>query len=73
MPDSFQLCIVIPCYNEEKRLNIARYSNFLNLHKHVLVCFVNDGSNDNTLQVLTKIKSNLSIAMQLMILKKLHI
>ncbi len=58
MPDSFQLCIVIPCYNEEKRLNIARYSNFLNLHKHVLVCFVNDGSNDNTLQVLTKIKSN---------------
>ena len=58
MPESFQLCIVIPCYNEEKRLNIARYSNFLNLHKHVLVCFVNDGSNDNTLQVLTGIKSN---------------
>lgn len=58
MLDSFQLCIVIPCYNEEKRLNIARYSSFLKTNKHVLICFVNDGSNDNTLQVLKKIKSN---------------
>jgi dolichyl-phosphate beta-glucosyltransferase len=58
MLESFQLCIVIPCYNEEKRLNITRYSSFLSKNKDVLVCFVNDGSSDNTLQVLTKIKSN---------------
>lgn len=58
MQEPFELCIVIPCYNEEKRLDIARYSTFLNTHKHVLICFVNDGSSDNTLQVLNNIKSN---------------
>lgn len=58
MPESFQLCIVIPCYNEEKRLDITRYSKFLSKHKNVLVCFVNDGSSDATLKVLNEIKSN---------------
>jgi len=58
MPKSFQLCIVIPCYNEEKRLNIANYSSFLSKNEHVLICFVNDGSNDNTLIVLNQIKSS---------------
>lgn len=57
MPESFQLCIVIPCYNEEKRLDMLRYSSFLSTHKNVLVCLVNDGSNDNTLQVLNNLKS----------------
>jgi len=58
MPKSFQLCIVIPCYNEEKRLNTTRYTSFLNKNDTILICFVNDGSKDNTLKILTKIKSN---------------
>jgi glycosyltransferase involved in cell wall biosynthesis len=60
MLEPFELCIVIPCYNEEKRLNIKRYTSFLKKHKHVLICFVNDGSTDATLKILTKIKSNFS-------------
>ena len=54
----FELCIIIPCYNEEKRIDKERMYNFLKVHKNVLLCFVNDGSSDQTLEVLTTIKSN---------------
>jgi dolichyl-phosphate beta-glucosyltransferase len=57
MTKQFKLCIVIPCYNEEKRLNTTRISSFLKTQKNVLLCFVNDGSNDNTLKILHKIKA----------------
>lgn len=54
----FELCIVIPCYNEEKRLDFKRMSDFLKLNNDVLLCFVNDGSHDNTIDVLNSLKSN---------------
>lgn len=60
MQKSFQLCIVIPCYNEGERIDTVRYSSFLSENSNVLACFVNDGSNDNTLQILTKLKSKFS-------------
>ncbi|WP_457610301.1 glycosyltransferase [Lutibacter sp.] len=56
MIKQFELCIVIPCYNEEKRLDKKRMLNFLGVQKNVLLCFVNDGSSDNTLEVLNTIK-----------------
>ena len=56
MSKQFDLCIVIPCYNEEKRLDTKRFIKFLNLQKNVLLCFVNDGSSDGTFEVLQKIK-----------------
>ncbi|WP_456421174.1 glycosyltransferase [Lutibacter sp.] len=56
MIKQFELCIVIPCYNEEKRLDKERMLNFLEAQKNVLLCFVNDGSSDNTLEVLNTIK-----------------
>jgi len=56
MIKQFELCIVIPCYNEEKRLDKKRMLNFLEAQKNVLLCFVNDGSSDNTLEVLNSIK-----------------
>jgi glycosyltransferase involved in cell wall biosynthesis len=49
------ICIVIPCYNEEKRLPLLDYEQFLQLHSDVLICFVNDGSSDNTLQTLEEL------------------
>ncbi|MBN4082771.1 FKBP-type peptidyl-prolyl cis-trans isomerase [bacterium AH-315-A23] len=58
MTELFELCIVIPCYNEEKRIDKERMYNFLKVHKNVLLCFVNDGSSDRTLEVLNTIKSN---------------
>jgi len=60
MTKLFDLCIVIPCYNEEKRLDKERMFNFLKLNKNVLLCYVNDGSSDNTIEVLNKIKANYS-------------
>ncbi|SFW90534.1 glycosyltransferase [Chitinophaga sancti] len=44
--------IIIPCYNEGQRLSICEYQNFLSSNKDCII-FVNDGSTDNTLLVLT--------------------
>ncbi|MCF6169233.1 glycosyltransferase [Lutibacter sp.] len=57
MIKQFELCIVIPCYNEEKRLDKERMLNFIEAQRNVLLCFVNDGSSDNTLEVLNTIKT----------------
>lgn len=57
MTEKIKLCIVIPCYNEEKRLDLTRFSNFIETQKEVLICFVNDGSIDATLQVLEDLKT----------------
>ncbi len=58
MAEQFELCIVIPCYNEEKRLDKERMFNFLKLNKNVLLCYVNDGSSDHTINILNEIKEN---------------
>lgn len=48
--------IIIPCYNEEKRLDTHAFIDFINTHSDYILCFVNDGSKDDTLQVLDRIK-----------------
>ena len=48
--------IIIPCYNEEKRLNVQAFVNFIQTNDDYHLCFVNDGSKDKTLEVLNKIK-----------------
>jgi glycosyltransferase involved in cell wall biosynthesis len=47
-----RFCIIVPCYNEEQRLPIADFMDFARNHPDVLLCFVNDGSRDQTLSVL---------------------
>jgi len=44
--------VVIPCYNEEKRLKTKEFANFVNNNHGYHICFVNDGSKDKTLEVL---------------------
>ena len=44
--------IVIPCYNEENRLDTQAFLNFANFNRDFVLCFVNDGSKDKTLDVL---------------------
>ena len=51
-PKKVKLCIVIPCYNEFKKFCFEDYSNFLKGNSDTLLCFVNDGSTDSTLQSL---------------------
>ena len=56
MPTVFNTSIVIPCYNEEKGISHNEYSHFLNNNPEALICFVNDGSKDRTLEVLQVLK-----------------
>jgi len=48
--------VVIPCYNEETRLFRSEFLKFIDKHSGYHLCFVNDGSKDNTLQVLKDIQ-----------------
>jgi len=43
-----RVTVVIPCYNEEKRLDVAAFRDF----RGASFLFVNDGSTDGTLQLL---------------------
>jgi len=47
--------IVVPCYNEAKRLETQKFIAFLDQHPRVSFLFVNDGSRDNTLEVLSSL------------------
>lgn len=49
-----KVCIVIPCYNEANRLPVNDFIGFFNLNSHIHFCFVNDGSIDNTSQILNE-------------------
>ncbi len=48
--------IIIPCYNEGKRLNQKAFVSFIQENSDYHLCFVNDGSKDNTLDVLRAMK-----------------
>ena len=48
--------IIIPCYNEEKRLNKNAFIKFVQQENEYYLCFVNDGSKDNTIHVLKEIQ-----------------
>lgn len=48
--------VVIPCYNEEERLLSNEFLSFIDKNSGYHLCFVNDGSKDNTLEVLHKLQ-----------------
>jgi glycosyltransferase involved in cell wall biosynthesis len=48
--------IIIPCYNEGKRLNSNAFIDFIKENQDYHLCFVNDGSKDNTMEVLQNMK-----------------
>lgn len=50
--------IIIPCYNEEKRLNQNEFIQFVQANSSVHFLFVNDGSKDNTLSVIEKLAAS---------------
>jgi glycosyltransferase involved in cell wall biosynthesis len=51
------LCIIVPCYNEAKRLPVNQFASFMGNHPSIHFCFVDDGSNDNTYEIITDLCS----------------
>jgi glycosyltransferase involved in cell wall biosynthesis len=49
------LCLIVPCYNEAHRLDVQSFRRFLCENTCTRVLFVDDGSSDNTLQVLEEV------------------
>jgi dolichyl-phosphate beta-glucosyltransferase len=49
--------IIIPCYNEEKRLNVESFNEFTSPSHSVSFLFVNDGSTDRTLGLLQSLNA----------------
>jgi glycosyltransferase involved in cell wall biosynthesis len=52
-----KVAIIIPCYNEERRLNYKNIEPLL-LNSTIDVYFANDGSKDNTLEIINSIIAN---------------
>lgn len=48
-------CVIIPCYNEEKRLPVHQFRDFISKND-ITFCFVNDGSSDKTVKVLENLR-----------------
>lgn len=51
--------IIVPCFNEEARLDVDEFRAFVEAHDEVGFVFVNDGSSDGTLQVLNRFASEM--------------
>ena len=48
----YSVAIIIPCYNEENRLNLQKFRDFSSAYTPLKLIFVNDCSTDNTGQIL---------------------
>ena len=47
--------VVVPCYNESKRLRQDDFLHYVEQNDDVAFLFANDGSRDNTLEVLQEL------------------
>lgn len=50
-----RICVVVPCYNEGRRLAVATFRAFIATNPQIRFLFVDDGSRDSTLEVLKTI------------------
>ena len=50
--DATRTAVVVPCYNEAKRLDVAAFAKYLEHSQNTTLLFVNDGSTDATLDRL---------------------
>ncbi|MCB0666804.1 MAG: glycosyltransferase [Saprospiraceae bacterium] len=60
-----QICMIIPCFNEANRLKVSDFERFLQDHARFDLLFVNDGSTDETANLINVICSKNANAMQL--------
>lgn len=57
LPTNQTCAIVIPCYNEELRLQSGRIAAFASAHPEIRYILVNDGSRDRTIDVLRALQT----------------
>jgi dolichyl-phosphate beta-glucosyltransferase len=50
-----KICLIIPCYNEANRFNQTHFLEFVRANPRYDFCLVNDGSTDNTANILSKL------------------
>lgn len=54
---SHPVTVVVPCYNEEKRLDVDAFRAFLGANDATRFLLVNDGSRDGTIGVLERVRT----------------
>lgn len=52
-----KLHVIIPCYNEENRLNFDEIDKLIELMPLIHIVLANDGSSDNTIGALQKVEA----------------
>lgn len=62
--------IIIPCYNQANAVNIPNFLAFINTHADFHICFVNNGSTDNTFEILESLKNQASNKISVVDIKK---
>lgn len=62
--------IIVPCYNESKRINPKAFLSALEKDLNLSFLFVNDGSTDETLNVLKSIKEKNPVQVEVLSLEK---
>lgn len=67
---TYSVVFVIPCFNEENRLDLKTYSDSLKQNSHVKLLLVNDGSKDNTIELLNYLNSAYPSQVNILSLKK---
>jgi dolichyl-phosphate beta-glucosyltransferase len=58
--------LVVPCYNEERRLDVEAYLRDLQRHEWLELLFVDDGSVDNTWDTLQRLRSAAGVRVTLL-------
>lgn len=53
-----KIMLIVPCYNEERRLNGEEFLSFIKTNPNISFLFIDDGSDDNTLEILRTIVSD---------------